>query len=373
MIHLNPVSTCNRSHARTCEVQINGCKFETPQFMPVGTKATVKTLDSQDLDDLGFPVVLANTYHLYLRPGSKRIYEAGGLKKFMSYDGLFLTDSGGFQVYSLKDLRKIKDDGVEFRSIIDGSRHFFSPESVIKVQRELGADIMMAFDECPPGESSWHYAKDSMEKTHRWAEQCIETKQKTENIALGSQYLFGIIQGGTHSDLRLKSQATIQNLDFDGIAIGGLSVGESEADKTRILQVLADQYPDKKLRYLMGVGTPQDLMLGVEHGIDLFDCVMPTRVARHGKLYTSQGAINIKNKCFRELDQPVDSKCLCNLCQRYSASYLHHLIREGEWTGLRLATLHNLEFFKSFMQMMRDSIKNGIFSEFLTHWRKIYP
>ena len=314
-----------------------------------------------------------NTYHLYLRPGSKRIYEAGGLKKFMAYDGLFLTDSGGFQVYSLKDLRKIKEDGVEFRSIIDGSKHFFSPSSVIKTQRELGADIMMAFDECPPGDCDWEYAKDSMEKTHRWANQCLEAKADTENIALGSQYLFGIIQGGVYDDLRFKSQQVIQSMEFDGYAIGGLSVGESQEEKQRILKLLAPGYKSNKLRYLMGVGTPQDLMLGVENGIDLFDCVMPTRVARHGKLYTSKGAVNIKNAKFRTMDTPVDPDCECKLCTRYSASYLHHLIREDEWTGLRLASLHNLEFFRKFMLQMRQSLRQGNFSNFLKHWREIYP
>lgn len=373
MIQLKPVSKCSNTYARVCEVSINNCTFESPQFMPVGTKATVKTLDSNDLNDLGFPIILANTYHLYLRPGSNRVHAAGGLKKFMSYEGLFLTDSGGFQVYSLKDLRKIRDDGVEFRSIIDGSKHFFSPDRVIKIQRELGADIMMSFDECPPGDCTWEYAKDSMDKTHRWAEQCLQTKSETEDMALGPQYLFGIIQGGTHEDLRLMSQSAIQNMGFDGIAIGGLSVGESQADKTRILKVLAGQYPTQKLRYLMGVGTPQDLMLGVQYGIDLFDCVMPTRVARHGKLYTNRGAVNIKNKEFRELDEALDVDCCCKLCTRYSASYLHHLFREAEWTGLRLASLHNLEFFKNFMKMIRESIIEGRFEDFLDYWRKIYP
>ena len=373
MIRLESVTESTDTHARVCDVTINNHKFETPQFMPVGTKATVKTLDSTDLDDLGFPIILANTYHLYLRPGSKRIYEAGGLKKFMAYDGLFLTDSGGFQVYSLKDLRRIKEDGVEFRSIIDGSKHFFSPSSVIKTQRELGADIMMAFDECPPGDCDWEYAKDSMEKTHRWANQCLEAKADTENIALGSQYLFGIIQGGVYDDLRFKSQQVIQSMEFDGYAVGGLSVGESQEEKQRILKLLAPGYKSNKLRYLMGVGTPQDLMLGVENGIDLFDCVMPTRVARHGKLYTSKGAINIKNAKFRTMDTPVDPDCECKLCSRYSASYLHHLIREDEWTGLRLASLHNLEFFRKFMLQMRQSLRQGNFSNFLKHWREIYP
>ena len=232
---------------------------------------------------------------------------------------------------------------------------------------------MMAFDECPPGDCDWDYARDSMEKTHRWANQCLEVKADTENIALGSQYLFGIIQGGVFDDLRLKSQQVIQSMGFDGHAVGGLSVGESQADKQRILKLLAPGYKRNKLRYLMGVGTPQDLMLGVENGIDLFDCVMPTRVARHGKLYTSQGAINIKNAKFRTMDVPVDSDCECKLCTRYSASYLHHLIREDEWTGLRLASLHNLEFFKKFMLEMRMSIRENNFLGFLKHWRNIYP
>lgn len=373
MIQLESITECTNTYARVCNAIINNYEFQTPQFMPVGTKATVKTLDSSDLDELNFPIILANTYHLYLRPGSKRIYEAGGLKKFMSYSGLFLTDSGGFQVYSLKHLRKIKEDGVEFRSIIDGSKHFFSPTSVINTQRELGADIMMAFDECPPGDCDWNYAKDSMEKTHRWANQCLEAKANTQNIALGPQNLFGIIQGGIFDDLRLKSQEIIQSMEFDGYAVGGLSVGESQKDKKRVLKLLAPGYREDKLRYLMGVGTPQDLMLGVENGIDLFDCVMPTRVARHGKLYTSQGAINIKNAKFRNMDNPVDSNCDCKLCSRYSASYLHHLMREDEWTGFRLASLHNLEFFQKFMQEMRFSIKTGNLLDFLKYWRNIYP
>lgn len=369
MIKIKTLATDSSSRARVTRMELNGVEFKTPIFMPVGTRATVKTLDSHELEELDFEILLGNTYHLYLRPGSTRIEAAGGLAKFMGYSGLTLTDSGGFQVYSLKDLRKIDEKGVEFRSIIDGSKHRFEPASVVQIQREIGADIMMAFDECPPGDADKNYVAQSMKKTHRWLQECVDEFHKERK----HQHLFGIIQGGVFSDLRKESQEYVQSSEVDGIAVGGLSVGETRDQMQDVLSTLSQNYPEAKPRYLMGVGTPWDFLQAVSHGIDMFDCVMPSRVARHGKLYTTRGSINILNSKFREMDESVDEDCQCKVCTRYSASYLHHLFREKEFTALRLATYHNLYFFKTFMEEMRASIEQGTFQEFKKSWEEVYP
>jgi len=332
--------------------------------MPVGTQATVKTLDADELEELDFPIVLANTYHLALRPGDELIHGAGGLHRFMGFGGKILTDSGGFQVFSLKDLRKIDEDGVDFRSPIDGSSHRFTPERAVQIQRNLGADIIMAFDECPPGDASESYILESMHRTHRWAKQSLEEFQKDPQ----HQHLFGIIQGGIHKDLRLESQTAIQSHEFDGIAIGGLSVGESKESMREVLEALAPGYCEKRPRYLMGVGTPEDFLTSVSNGIDLFDCVMPTRVGRHGKFYTRGGAINIINSGFKNDFNPIDADCNCKVCLRYSRAYIHHLFRTKEFLGPRLASYHNLAFFKNFMDAMRQSIIQDKFQSFKESW-----
>jgi queuine tRNA-ribosyltransferase len=360
MLELEVLGRCSKTQARVTRFHLNGKLVETPLFMPVGTQATVKTLDSCELEDLGFPIILANTFHLALRPGDEVVHAAGGLHGFMGFGGKILTDSGGFQVFSLKDLRKVDEEGVDFRSPIDGSSHRFTPARAVKIQRNLGADIMMAFDECPPGDASEDYIVQSMERTHRWAKLSLDEFKRDP----GHQHLFGIIQGGIHKSLRLQSQAAIQSLEFDGIAIGGLSVGESKESMREVLEALAPAYCEKRVRYLMGVGTPGDFLTSVSQGIDLFDCVMPTRVGRHGKLYTRQGSINIINSKFKTEFEPLDPSCACKVCSRYSRAYLHHLFRTREFLGPRLASYHNLAFFKNFMDSMRQSILNDKFQEF---------
>ena len=364
MIDLKVINEDANSNARSCEFDLNGQKVETPLFMPVGTKATVKTLTNEDIEEMGFPIILGNTYHLYLRPGSSLINDMGGLHGFTGFKGRFLTDSGGFQVFSLKELRTIDDHGVDFRSIIDGSKHRFTPKNVVETQRELGADIIMAFDECPPGDADWDYISQSMKKTHDWAQICIDEFSKDR----GHQHLFVIIHGGIHEDLRLEIQKFIQSLDFDGIAIGGLSVGETREDMIRILEVLSKGYDPKRVRYLMGVGTPIDFLNAIKNGIDMFDCVMPTRVARHGKLYTFQGEINILNSKFRGDDSLLDEECPCKVCQRTTKGYLHHLFKSKEFTGQRLASYHNLAFFHAFMKRVREEINNNTFLDFYQNW-----
>jgi queuine tRNA-ribosyltransferase len=364
MLDLKCLAECKDTHARACEFNLNGKTIQTPVFMPVGTKGAVKTLDMGDVEALGYDLILANTYHVYLRPGADIVEELGGVHKFTGFSGRFLTDSGGFQVFSLKDLRKIDAKGVDFRSVIDGSKHRFTPAGVVQIQRKIGADIMMAFDECPPHDESRAYVKKSMQMTHRWAKECIDEFEKDR----GHQHLFGIIQGGLHEDLRLESQKEIQSMSFDGIAVGGLSVGETKEDMDRILKALAPGYDPSRPRYLMGVGTPQDFIMAVENGIDMFDCVMPTRVARHARVYTSKGQLNLMNSKFKLMKEPVDPECGCPVCKKYSAAYLHHMFKAKEMTGQRLATLHNLSFFKKFLAEMRESILDNRFVDFKEHW-----
>lgn len=333
--------------------------FNTPIFMPVGTKATVKGVSPEELKDLGANIVLSNTYHLFLRPGADLVKEAGGLHKFMHWDGGILTDSGGFQVFSLGELRKIKEEGVTFRSHIDGSKQFLSPEVSMEVQMALGADIVMAFDECIPYPADYDYAKTSTARTTRWARRSMDA-MKSEN-----QGLFGIAQGGMYEDLRRLSARELVEMDFPGYAIGGLSVGEPKELMYKMLEVSTSELPEDKARYLMGVGTPDYFLESVMRGVDMFDCVFPTRVARNGMAMTHTGRIVIKNACYTHDHSVLEKGCGCYACRNgYTKSYIRHLFRADEMFGLRLLTLHNLWFLQRFMREIREAILEDRFLEF---------
>ena len=327
-----------------------------PTFVPVGTQATVKTVSPQELRDCGATIVLSNTYHLYLRPGAEQLARMGGLHRFMGWSRPILTDSGGFQVYSLEGLRQVKEDGVTFRSHIDGSEHHFTPESVVAAQEKLGADIVMCFDECaPPLDRA--YSERAMDRTHRWAVRCADARTRDD------QALFGIVQGGVFDDLRRKSARFLVGLDLPGYAIGGLSVGETKEQMHAMLDVVTPLLPESKPRYLMGVGSPEDLFEGVARGVDLFDCVLPTRVARNGGLLTRSGRINIRNAQYTEDMRPIEEGCDCYTCRHFSRAYLRHLFRAKEVLGLRLATIHNLRMVLRTMAEIRQSILDGAFAE----------
>jgi queuine tRNA-ribosyltransferase len=337
----------------------------TPVFAPVGTAATVKTTTPADLHDLGVTLILANTYHLYLRPGADLVARMGGLHRFMGWHGPILTDSGGFQVFSLESLRQIGDDGVTFRSHIDGSAHTFTPELVVETQEKLGADIIMAFDECPdPGD--YDYNVQALERTHRWAERCLAAKTRDD------QALFGIAQGGVFPDLRAESARFLAALDFDGYAIGGLSVGETKAEMHAMLEVLHPLLPHDKPRYLMGVGSPEDLFECVARGVDQFDCVLPTRIARNGAVFTRRGRLNLRNASFAEDPAPIEQDCACYTCHTFSRAYLRHLVVAKEITGLRLTTLHNLHFMLETMRRIRQSILDGGFADYKAEFLASY-
>ena len=358
--------------ARRGTLRLPHATVETPVFMPVGTHGTVKAMTFEDITELGFRLILGNTFHLYLRPGSGRIARFGGLHKFIGWDGALLTDSGGYQVFSLKDLRKITEAGVRFQSPLDGSYHDFTPESVMQIEHELGADIIMAFDECPPHPATWEYAKDSMERTHRWAERCLTEHNRLGGDACGS-LLFGIVQGSGYEDLRLRSAEFIAALPFPGIAVGGVSVGEPPEEMRRVMDITLPRLPVEKPRYLMGVGTPIDILDAVLRGVDMFDCVLPTRIARNGTLYTSQGRINIANAKWADEQGPVDPACRCRVCRRHSAAYLRHLHQCNEILGAQLATYHNLHFYAKLMEDIRAAIEADRFAAFraecLARWR----
>ncbi|MDW7668581.1 MAG: tRNA guanosine(34) transglycosylase Tgt [Bacillota bacterium] len=347
------------TNARVGKIKTPHGEIETPIFMPVGTKATVKTLTPEELNDIDAQIILSNTYHLYLRPGDNIIKEAGGLHEFMRWDKPILTDSGGFQVFSLGDMRKITEKGVEFRSYIDGSKHYITPEKSISIQNNLGSDIIMAFDECTPYPSTKEYAKKSMERTTRWAKRCKESHKNVEK-----QSLFGIIQGGMYKDLRLESLNNLVELDFPGYAIGGLSVGEPAEEMYEILEFIAPKMPENKPRYLMGVGSPDYLFEAVINGVDMADCVLPTRMARNGTFMTSEGRIAIKNAQYKKDFSPLDHECSCYTCRNYSRAYLRHLFKEKEILGLRLSTIHNLFFLINLMKRIRISIKEERLLEF---------
>ena len=369
------------SRARTGLIQTDHGVIETPDFMPVGTQATVKTLDKEDLNTIGAQIILANTYHLHLRPTEDLIAKFGGLHKFMNWDKPILTDSGGFQVFSLglqkeaKDvtsnekLVSIDDDGVTFKSHLDGSTHRFTPEEAVRIQHKIGADIIMAFDECTPDDADNAYTKKAMQRTHEWAERCISEHKKNTEYHDYKQFLFGIIQGANHEDLRKESAQIISSLDFDGIAIGGESIGYNMEATKNILDWVGDIIPEDKPHYTMGVGfNPSDLFEVVERGVDMFDCVAPTRVARNGSLFVHREInpkmyINIKNSEFKTDDQPIDTKCGCFTCQNHTRAYLHHLFKADEILGLRLASIHNLYFFLELMRQIREAIKEDRFLE----------
>jgi queuine tRNA-ribosyltransferase len=350
-----------QSKARRGTLELPHSVVETPVFMPVGTQATVKAMSQEELTEIGFPIILGNTYHLYLRPGHELIRDAGGIHKFMNWPGAVLTDSGGFQVFSLEHLRVIGDNEVIFKSYIDGSSHTFSPESVIQIERAICADIIMAFDECTEYPATHEKAKAAMERTHAWAARC---KDEWRSIDESQQALFGIIQGSTYEDLRKLSARTIVDLDFPGIAIGGVSVGEPKQSMLDVLEWVVPELPRDKPRYLMGVGTPEDLLDAVWRGVDMFDCVLPTRLGRNGSLYTTYGRINIKNARFKDDFNPIDPECECKMCQNYSAAYLRHLYITGEILASRIATYHNLFFYHKLMAGIREAIEQGRFKEF---------
>ena len=323
---------------------------DTPVFMPVGTQASVKAMSQDEMRDMGFPIILGNTYHLYLRPGYELIRKAGGLHRFMNWGGAILTDSGGYQVFSLSDLRRISADGVLFKSYIDGSSHVFSPERVMEIQNAIGGDIIMAFDECPPYPSTWEYTREATQRTHDWAMRCKESHTNPD------QLLFGIVQGGLYKDLRQWSAEFISSLDFPGNAIGGVSVGEPKEEMHNIVEWAAPLLPKEKPRYLMGVGTPLDIIDFVMQGIDMFDCVLPTRLGRNGSMYTTYGRINIKNARFIDDFTPLDPECDCWACRNHTKAYIRHLYKSGEILASRLATFHNLYFYKRIIEGIRKAI-----------------
>lgn len=338
----------------------------TPIFMPVGTVGSVKAVAPDDLAQIGAPIILGNTYHLFLRPGHQLVRARGGLHKFASWHGSILTDSGGFQIFSLNNLRKLTPEGVEFRSHLNGAKFFFTPEKVIEIQSALNSDIMMVLDECAPYGADYEYTLRSTALTSAWAE-------RARNAYRGENLLFGITQGGFFKDTRLQSLAEVTELDFDGYAIGGLSVGESKREMHEMLAFVAPKLPEDKPRYLMGVGTPLDIALGIANGVDMFDCVLPTRNARNGTLYTSEGKINIKRKEYAEDDRPLDSACSCYTCRTFSRAYLRHLYVSQELLSFRLNSLHNLTYFLKLTKNARKAILSGRYTDFLANILALYP
>ena len=340
--------------------------LETPVFAPVGTQATVKAMRPRDLRELGATLVLANTYHLYLRPGDELIRDLGGLHRFMAWNGPILTDSGGFQVFSLSDTRRIDDDGVTFKSHLDGSSHRFTPERSIAIQENLGADVIMMFDECPPP-NEYDYVKQSLGRTHAWAERCLAAKTRAD------QALFGIVQGGVFRDLRQQSAAFLMGLDLPGYAIGGLAVGESKAEMHAVLEWLHPVLPADRPRYLMGVGAPEDLVNGVLRGIDIFDCVLPTRIARNGAALVLGGRINLRNAQYTADPSPIDPTCACPTCATVSRAYLRHLVMANEILAHILLTTHNLHFLLRLMDDLRKAIRKGTLADFAGEFLSHYP
>ncbi len=349
---------CKRSGARAGTLTTPHGKIKTPIFMPVGTNSAVKTLTGDQVEATGAQIILANSYHLYLRAGTKLIKQFGGIHKWMNWDRPVLTDSGGFQVFSLSHLRKITEDGVEFRDPKDGSTHFISPEISMEIQQDIGADIIMAFDECAPYPCSYEEAKSAMERTHRWLERCFRAKTN-EN-----QALFPIVQGAFYDDLRQESARVISSFDAVGYAIGGVSVGEPTDIKNHFVKMTAPLLPENKPRYLMGVGTPEDLLDGIKNGIDMFDCVLPTRNARHGAFFTPEGSRNIKTQQFYDDPRPLVEGCDCYACKNHSRAYIRHLWRCGESTAATLLSIHNTKFLVDFSQKAREAILNDTFEEF---------
>lgn len=345
------IKECKQTGARLGKLYTPHGTIDTPIFMPVGTQATVKAMTPHELREINAQIILSNTYHLYMRPGHKLVEQAGGLHSFMNWDRPILTDSGGFQVFSLSDLRSIKEEGVYFKSHLDGSKHFISPEIAMEIQNSLGSDIMMAFDECAPYPCDYDYAKNSTERTSRWAVRCIDSHKKPDK-----QALFGIVQGGAYKDLRQKSARDLVEMDFPGYAVGGLSVGEPKEIMYEVLDYTVPLLPKDKARYLMGVGSPDALIEGVLRGIDMFDCVLPTRIARNGTAITSEGRVVIKNASYKEDFGPLDPNCGCYACTNFTRAYMRHLFKAEEILGLRLTTIHNLYFLINLMTGIRQAI-----------------
>lgn len=359
---------CKQSGARRGVIHTPHGDIQTPVFMPVGTQATVKSMTPEELKEMvEAQIILSNTYHLYLRPGSKLVKEAGGLHEFMRWDRPILTDSGGFQVFSLGKLRKITEEGVEFKSHLDGSRHFFSPESVMEIEEDLGADIIMAFDECVGYPATYEYTKQSMERTTRWAKRCKDAHKNTEK-----QGLFGIVQGGMYKDLREQSAKDLIDMNFPGYAIGGLSVGEPKEVMCDILEHTVKLLPENKPRYLMGVGTPDYLIEAALNGIDMCDCVLPTRIARNGTAMTWNGKIVVRNATYEKDFTTLDSECDCYTCKNYTRAYIRHLIKTNEILGIRLLSIHNLRFLTKLMERVRIEIENDNLLNFKKEFYKKY-
>ena len=353
--------------ARRGRLNLNSGVVQTPAFMPVGTYGTVKGMTAEELVAVGAEIVLGNTFHLMLRPGSDLIASHGGLHRFMHWSGPILTDSGGFQVWSLTKRRKISEDGVEFRAPTDGSLVFLSPEKAMEIQAQLGSDVHMVFDECTGYPVDEHVARESMELSMRWAKRSLDTFERLQGREAGST-IFGIVQGGMYDDLRVESLHSLLELDIDGLALGGLSVGETETERMRILENVVPRMPADRPRYLMGVGTPTDIVKAVARGIDMFDCVMPTRNARNGHLFTDEGIVRIRNARSRTDERPLQDSCGCYTCQHYSRAYLRHLDHCGEILGARLNTIHNLHYYLDVMNRIRDAITEDRFDAFCSQW-----
>jgi len=360
------IQTCPDSKARAGELITPHGVVATPVFLPVGSQGTVKTLTPEEVKDIGIAMVLANTYHLYLRPGIGVIEKMGGLHKFMAWDKAILTDSGGYQIFSLASLRQVNDEGVIFRSHIDGSQHLITPESAIQFQEALGADIIMTLDECPAHNDSLEKVNRAMNRTHQWAERCQRVQKRRD------QALYAIVQGGVFPQLRRQSAEYLTSLGFSGYALGGLSLGEPKKATLAMTEETVALLPENKPRYLMGVGSPEDLLEGIARGIDIFDSALPTRVARNGAFFTGQGRRNIRNTGYSQIEQPVDPDCDCYTCRTFSAAYLHHLFNCNELLAYRLATIHNLSFLNSLMGKVRSAILNDTFSAFKDNFLASY-
>ncbi len=354
--------------ARAGTLKLRETIVKTPIFMPVGTQATVKAISQEDLEEIGYRLILGNTYHLYLRPGAETFQRAGGIHKFMSWPHAVLTDSGGYQAFSLSKNVKLKDHGVVFRSHLDGSEHIFSPESTISIERDIGADIIMPIDDCAPYPSNDQRLKESLVRTHRWLAECKEHWLRDPR----HQSLFGIAQGGVNTLLRADSAKACADLDLPGYAIGGLSVGEPLEYFVPSLAAAIEHLPKDKPRYVMGVGTIPELLNGVALGVDMFDCVLPTRNARNGQVFTSTGKVNLRNLKHALSDSPIDTECGCKVCRKYSLGYIRHLHKQNEILGLMLSTYHNLYFMYSFMAQMRNAILSGDFERFRAHWLQVF-
>ena len=359
--------TCKQTGARRGVIHTPHGDIQTPVFMPVGTQATVKTMTPEELKDANAQIILSNTYHLFLRPGHELVKEAGGLHKFMNWDRPILTDSGGFQVFSLGALRKIKEDGVEFRSHLDGSKKYLNPEIAMEIEEALGADIIMAFDECCPYPSTYEYTKNSMERTTRWAKRC-----KDAHKAIDKNALFGIVQGGFYKDLRKASAEQLIELDFPGYAIGGISVGEPKEEFIDILKFTVPLLPENKPRYLMGVGSPDYLIEAAIAGIDMCDCVLPTRIARHGTAMTWNGKVVVRNAAYEKDFSPLDPECNCYTCRNYTRAYIRHLINTKEILGVRLLSIHNINFLTNLMDRVKIEIENDNLGTFRDEFYKKY-